>query len=287
MTDVLCDTFSIYSFNEYYDKVPDLVNINALEDSFHLIENLILCENIFLDQNGVQYFGLGDLCNVFDVALKYTNIPELYVSSEGNNTYVRNGAIDCGGSINERSVHYIKKAHDLGIYFSPHPAREESIFSKINTHHIRASKLIVDTYDQKMYQSESGQLTNINITVPAAVEHALYFAKKNKLKLSQSILEIRESKNAKEFRRYCKSLDLELRDLTPRKRMLASQRLLGDLNEVIGKWAEDLDDGVKYKKRSINLSKLPFVGKWLGFLEIERGRSKFCVIKNRSCMLAT
>ena len=164
-------------------------------------------------------------------------------------------------NIFRRGSLYADLAKENGCYYAPHPTREAITLENISLYLERTSKLVLDKFEQKLRETSAGMASNLNIKIPPVVEHVLSFSKKNELSISKSIIAIRESKNAKTFRDYFNKLDFELRDLSPRKKIPVFQPLFRDVDRICNAWVEDIDNGVKYRKRKIILSKLPVIGK--------------------------
>lgn len=255
---VISDIYTVYAFQELFRHMPDNFDATAFKQVHHLVENLIICEQIKVDKNGIEYYGLDKLCNQFEDVFDFFESQLLYPSYSYS---LQQWQLPEGGDIAKRGEHYIKIAEKLNCYFSPHPTRYEVIGKNVRSILNCSAKEIINSFDNQILSSDSGNIANIDITVPPLVEHVFYFARKNGLPIITAINEIRRSKNAIKFREYCNSLDLELRELTPRKKATIYNKLFKDINRVCLEWAEDLDNGVKYRKRNINLVKIPLFGK--------------------------
>jgi len=258
MAKVLTDIYSVFSFERICYSKFDEEMLRDYAQHFSLIENLILCEKVIVEKNGVQHFSLEPICESISDAFGYITDERLYkepfngnYQTTSENTY-------------NRGLLYADVARDNEIYFSPHPYREDFLSNTISKYINATASMVINHVDQKISESSSAQIANININIPPVVEHVLYFSKSKSISITDSISEIRNSKNARLFRSYINKLDEELKDLSPRKRIAVLQPLFSDIDKLKDLWAKDMNEEVKFRKRTINLSKIPIIG---GFLE--------------------
>ena len=261
------DLYSFIEFSEISDtKVRDY-KLNAYSNCFPLIENLILCNKIVVEQKGVNYHNMGSICDVFSDAIKYIRDSRLYKETWQSSTHF------IGKNILKRSLLYADVARDADIYYAPHPYREKTLSRKIPKYIDQTAKTVIRLFDQKFNESNGGIISNVNVKIPPVVEHVLFFSKTQKKTISESINEIRNSKNAQLFRNYFFTLDQELRDLSQRKKIHIYESLFRDIDKLCTVWLYDIDSEVRYRIRKINLSKIPMIGKLLGAL----GSDKFTI----------
>lgn len=97
--------------------------------------------------------------------------------------------------------------------------------------------------------------------VPTLAEHVLAMAGKRGCTLGEAILIVRESKSAKLFRKEMAELsDLMLSPPAPNNNL---DRRLTAINNVALKWAADLDEGIRYRTRTVRLEHVPAIGELL------------------------
>ena len=169
----------------------------------------------------------------------------------------------------DRAFLYLKASNELGLYYAPHPTRDKYISQTVYNNIESSDKKIIEYFDNRICTSEFGNFANIDLRIPPILEHVISFAKKNKKNLSDSILEIRNSKNAIAFRNYCSSLDKELLRHSPRKKIHIYQSLFKDIDQLSAKWKDDLREGVAYKQRRINMTKIFGLGRIFDILGIK------------------
>lgn len=266
MINVLTDIFSILCFSRIFDEKPKDYSINGYDIVFHLVENLILCDRIVLERNGIRCYELSPFCEFFRDAIAYVEYPYLYpIDQDSFDLPVYKDR----NNIEKRAILYLKLAQQNDLYFSPHPIRHKFLRDIVYERSKTMASEIVTYFDQKICQSESGQFANINVKIPPVVEHCLYFAKNNNLSIPHSIMEIRNSKNARKFREFCSNIDSELRELNPRKKVSVYQKIFKDVDRLCVSWKEDLKEKVNYQQRNIALSKIPLFGKVFEILDIK------------------
>jgi hypothetical protein len=256
MAEILTDIYSLYSFAQFHDTRLKGYSIDGFSECYPIFENLILCDKVVVEQNGVRHYCLEAVCNDLLDAIGYITDSRLYgETSIYKNTYVDN--------ISYRGLIYADVAKESNLYFSPHPDREGFISNRIVKYIKTTAAIIIEHFDQQFNQSASGQFASFNIKIPPVVEHILYFSKAQDKTILESVNEIRNSKNAIAFRQYIQKLDDELKDLTPRKRIEIYQPLFRDIDRLCNSWSLDMKNEVQYRKRRISLSTIPIMGKLL------------------------
>ncbi len=269
MNKVLSDIFSLFSFR-HLDAIPSNLNFRTYEHFFHLIENLIICDKIVAISGGIERYDLDEFCKAFDGVFEYIEEPvlnsHLYPSKQN---YIKQDEDKYNLDIEKRSLLYLKVAREYSLYFAPHPIRHNFIIKfayELKGNFI--AKELINYFDRQIVSEWNGKFFRIDIEIPPIVEHVIYFAKRNRCLISESVNIIRNSKNALLFRKYCSELDNELRECSPRKKIQLCQALFKDLDKLCENWQQDLDNEVKYTRRHIKLSKLPFLGKLFEFFGI-------------------
>ena len=226
MAKVLTDLFSLYAFQDIYENTFEEKYIEYYKKNFSLIENLILCEKVIVEKNGVNHFNFETMCNSFPEAFSYITDNRLY------NEMGVSDKLKTDNHIERRALVYSEVARQNDIYFSPHPFREKALSEKIETYINSTASNIIEHVDQRIQKSQSGELANIQIKIPPIIEHALYFSKSQGISIFESINEIRNSKNAQLFRTYINNFDEELKDLSPRKKIMVYQPLFRDIDRL-------------------------------------------------------
>lgn len=118
---------------------------------------------------------------------------------------------------------------------------------------------LLTEFDSMMREGFGAGAFRIDLSIPAIPELVLHFSKVNDISIADAILEVRHSENAKNFRAYC----ARLRELRFAGRQAANEMsmLRKEFSEVLAKWIEDANEGIKYKTRQLSLSDIPVIGK--------------------------
>ncbi len=252
----------MFVFSCVYERKVKQNDISVYSDCFPLIENLVLCDKVVLESNGVEHHGLQNVCSQFSDAITYVEDRNLYEKNINENTQL------VGDDIIKRGLVYANLAREHDIYYSPHPIRDQVLSQEITKYIERTAASVIEEFDQRFNETQSGIISNINIKIPPIVEHVLYFSKAQNISISESINEIRNSKNAMMFREHFNALDFELRNLSPRKKIAVYQPIFREIDKLCSAWEADMDAEVKYRKREIKLAKIPIVGKVLDSIGI-------------------
>jgi len=255
VSNIMTDMYTVTAFDRISCETVKDYNFSKYSDCYSILENLILCDKLFVGENGVTRYNLNTFCEDFKEIVNHFSDDKLYDSGQKYPF----GQMD----IYERGMVYADLARESGCYYAPHPNREASLVTQISNFMDRTSVTVLEKFDQKLRESTSGLASNLDVKVPPVVEHVLAFSKANGISVAEGVKEIRESKNAKHFRSYFNALDSELKDLSPRKRITVFQPLFKDIDNLCNVWIGDLDAEVKYRQRKIKLSKIPVIGKML------------------------
>lgn len=109
-------------------------------------------------------------------------------------------------------------------------------------------------------------LISAELHIPPVAELVLRRAKKRNIPLVDATLELRESRNACEFRKWCHQFS------SLRNEGLAGEaeqtRLMGQLETVCKIWREDVGEEVNYRSRKLNLEVIPIMGSVLKALNL-------------------
>lgn len=272
MSKILSDAFSIYDFHNFHNHVASDFDFKKYVDIWHLIENLILSEKIYLVEESINDFNLDEVFNKFNNEIELINNNQL--TTEHLSTFKETN------DLKERGFAYSQIAHSKEIYFSPHPFRQELLNSDLIEKSFRISKVIIERFDQNFCTSEDGEFSSVNISVPPLVEHVVEHSKINRHTLYDSICEIRNSKNAMTFREYCINIDNELSERAPRKRIGIINSLFKDIETITNRMHSDFQEGFHTKQRKLNLTKTPVIGKAFEMLDIENVQYRDPIVRH-------
>lgn len=166
-----------------------------------------------------------------------------------------------------RAHFYLELARELQIPLAPEPHKARYLSTivdrmrPINLHGM--PERIIDSFDRWVGEAVSMSmerygLTSVRATIPPVPEYVLGYARKNGLSLLESAIEIRNSKNARSYRAWCKTLsDVTASGRAGRKDL---QRILADLDHVCDVWSKDIGEEVDYRTRVITFEKVPMIG---------------------------
>ena len=166
-----------------------------------------------------------------------------------------------------RAHYYLELARQLGLFLSPHPNRS-LYFKALGKTYLGMPQKILDFVDETLISSRASQFLSINLEVPAVAELVVNFAIKNRIDVVTAIYEVRNSKNAVSFRKWCRQLSELVRH--GRQGFAAAQAVYKELERHCKAWRSNIGDFVHYRTRTLNLSKIPILGSILTTLGIEK-----------------
>jgi len=191
------------------------------------------------------------------------------------------GAVECGlcNSLPECCVHSMMT---LGrTYFYMELAREIGAPYAASPHRAQWLKVLLQRFSDEERQVGDERGERIKVfhekttpqtqesrwsfagRIPAVAEHALLYAKRKQCSLRDATLEIRQSKHATRFRKWCAEY-ATCRAEGTRPSLKELERMDADFNAVCEMWKGDEREGVDFKTRVINLEDLPWgIGKLL------------------------
>lgn len=261
----LVDTYSVTALADAAGETPG----GDAESSVSLIENLVVCDKLIVDAEGIGDWGLRRFCEGFGGAFELLNespsdrnfplaaIRSLY-------TVPHPDAPDGTERILARTHHYAELAKSLDAYLCLHPSRIEYLYNNFGwKDKPTTAKLVISHLDQKITQSDAGKMAEIDLRTPPILESVLRFKARESVELPIAINEIRASKNAIAFRKWCSEIDNELRGCSGRSAIPIMQKLIGELDSVAEAWEKDLNLHVHYKRRTISLKKIWGIGSLL------------------------
>jgi hypothetical protein len=117
---------------------------------------------------------------------------------------------------------------------------------------------------------DEGVLTS-EVIIPPVPEYVIRYARRKGIGLRDALMEVRNSKSAREFRDWCARIRT-LREIATPGSLLERERMMRDLMLLGKKWSENLGADTGYRVRRLKLSKLaqglvewiPVVGASLG-----------------------
>ena len=192
MSKVLSDVFSLLRLSSASESKSRLDG-ETFSDVYTSIQNTILCEEIHIDFDGVQKWGLYDFCNQLEDIFKYVDIPE---ESNKLDNSVSSRDVD-GAQIGflGRTSHYLECARKLNLYLALHPLRSEHLRQKIAVDCPRYSAATaIDYLDNKIGESTSVEYVGVDFLVPPVADYVMAYCNKKKVDLVTAINEIRDSK---------------------------------------------------------------------------------------------
>lgn len=170
----------------------------------------------------------------------------------------------------ERTLFYYEVGRSVGAPVIFHPSRNIEV-AKINRTLVDAFHLIKrklkEGFEIPIEIKSSDIGINLAIKQPALAMNIIRQAGARSISIAESLCEIRESKLANDFRKWLNQIQHSLLDSSISEKMNV-MKLLKELEKTVEKWASELnvDSGVSFKRRKIDISKLPKVGVLLSIL---------------------
>jgi hypothetical protein len=161
-----------------------------------------------------------------------------------------------------RAHYYLELASELGVPLVVDPVRSryfDLLFRQVKKNLKDAPEKIIARFDSAVFQpAVEEDLISVNLSIPPVVEHVLRLAKKKRASLRDAILEVRESKHARDFRNWCSVFVSHAEGGRPGAKK--QSEMLKEVDEVCRMWRDDEQEGVKYITRKLNLEHLPRIG---------------------------
>jgi hypothetical protein len=104
--------------------------------------------------------------------------------------------------------------------------------------------------------------------VPDLTSHILKRCVRRGVPLGEMIMEVRNSRNAKNFRGFCGELCATL--LASDRKVEALNAQLAGIKKIVDLWAEDLDEGIVHRRHTVNFKDVWGVGKILEAVGLEK-----------------
>ena len=166
----------------------------------------------------------------------------------------------------ERAFFYAELANELGVGVLPRPSAGETFADTLCTSYAQcAHRLVQDklkAFDTQMRPAE------LKILFPPLAQKIAWMSLREGRAAIDIAAELRESPNAKAYRQYVAELQAELRDTVQsadapllRKKGDAINRLQGDFDRLVSKWADDgaANEGVRYQTRNLRIQIIPAI----------------------------
>jgi hypothetical protein len=175
-----------------------------------------------------------------------------------------------------RAHFYLELSRNLQLYYAPHPLRA-AYFKQIvelrgeevedpNKYAGIAVKAL--NLAEGKHISKENPFATIDISIPPVAEYVARFSKKKEIGMNVAIQEVRESRNARAFRKWCAERNSIIRQ--GRAGLKDAQRIYKELDTLCLKWAKDIQEEVRYRTRTITWSELPWMGSIVKSLEIDK-----------------
>ena len=273
MARALIDTYSLTELDDYIKNT--LMGYKPeVGAAAYLIENMILCESLLVDEKKVNGWEVNKTCQMFRDVFEYLDPPV----SNGALTALRSSsdshhpaALPGVDNLLVRTHYYAELASSLDAYFCPHPVRMAYIKESFKGQNRKPiAQIAVRELDKRLENQKAAQIAEVDFSVPPVVDLVLSLAQKTDV--VTAITDVRNSRNAVAFRRWCHELDNEIRYCTGRTSTATIQKVLAEIDTVAKEWESNLDHGVKSIRRRISLKKIWVIGsilEALGKSEIE------------------
>lgn len=164
----------------------------------------------------------------------------------------------------ERTLFYYELSRSLGVPIVFHPARNIEVLNinktLIDAFHLIKRKL-KEGFEIPIEIGASDIGINLAIKQPALAMYIIRQAGAHRISIVESLRKMRETKLAKEFRKWLNQIQHSLIDSSTSAKMNV-MKLLRELEITVERWVSDLDinSGVCFKRRKIDISKLPKIG---------------------------
>lgn len=259
MSKIVMDIYSALFFVENCKKGTE-----PNSDTWHTIENIILCDQIILDDAGANMLGIKDFLErtypgvfQFENLLNGTEYEFTDKKVKNEESYYKHPERITKGFL-DRAQGYFNAARKLGVYWSLHPSRAAHLKKALKVSpSLPPASQFVERFDDKMSQSDAGNIIGFDVNVPPVVDKVVWLGVKKGIPLDEAIWQIREADHTKKFRKWAGQLDEALLHKL-RPSLMQEQKALAEIDEVCKEWVCDIGSGVLYKKRKISLREIPF-----------------------------
>jgi hypothetical protein len=151
-----------------------------------------------------------------------------------------------------RTIYYAVLSEYVQLPYAPHPLRCP-LYALIHPKRADATKGVLETFTNSIDNAipETFRGYDLNIGIPPVAQYILATTD-NPRDLQQRIIDVRESKHAKDFRRFCGYLQAAMWAGFPAKGEV--RRLFNELRGASQSWAKDVREQVDYRTRNIRIT---------------------------------
>jgi hypothetical protein len=165
-----------------------------------------------------------------------------------------------------RAHFYLELARELAVPLNIDPVRATYLSSVVAVHEAALARgvpeKVIDRFANRAPTAEEPDIISFELNIPPVPEFVLHFAKARRVSLHQATLEVRNSKHAAEFRKWCAEL-FQLGEEGGLKARTEYRKMMKEFTSACDKWCIDACEGVKYETRTLKLGDIPYVGKVL------------------------
>lgn len=289
MTRILTDVYSLLDLDRLLARPIDEISASARVAVAPTVQNLVACEEIFLDPQQSKRW-LGPSLDIFSEILcpilveggcgsrAAELLAKLHLTPPTQEVY------DEGKSGFElRTAIYIELARQLDVYYAPHPERLKTLRSAAEDP--TAASMAIRLMEAEIEKSEAFKAAGVDLFIPPVADFVFEMARHKKATLAEAILEVRYSKNAERFRSWCSGVDDELRANKGRSRVGLLQSHMREVKELAQIWSKDLDSECRFTERTLTLTKIWGIGAVLEFLGLDTIKVKDPIIESNHAHL--
>lgn len=268
MTQVLADLYSIICLKEQEAHGEFLSVPSTATDTLALLQTLVVCNSITLDARRASEWDIPNFCARFDDLFHLADLGDLRDPRIFEGVRRQSGKVDADPFL-LAGLTYLRVAGDMGAYLLVHPTRREFLSELALPIKTSAAEVAINELEREIAATPAVRYASVDFAVPPVAEQVLFLHREHGLDIASAINELRDSKHARSFRRYCARIDGELAELSPRASVRPLQRLVTEIRSVVGVWKDDLDEGVRHVTRTLGLRKLWGLGRTLEALGLD------------------
>jgi hypothetical protein len=264
MTKILTDVYSVIRLKEQEARGELTAWPTISQDTCALIQNLVICDRILLDRDISADYHVAEFSQRFDEVFEFVDTGGLLSDRSKLDLVKTQMGSKLGASADDpflsAALIYVAAAQSLGVFLLLYPPRSD--FLKLLSLEPKgsAATMALQELERRIVDTGLAKYAGIDLAVPPVAEYVFNHYHQSGVDLASAINEIRNSKNARLFRRYCSAVDAELAHLSPRASLATLQRLLGDVRRAADKWLGNFNEGVHYVTRQISLRKVWGIG---------------------------
>jgi len=274
MTEILTDVFSMIKLRNL--RSNDNLSKKQIQDIAHTLENLVLCDRLLVERTRADEYGIFAEFKSLRECLKGIEAPSDFHRNYGESYQ---SLRDVTSRFHARTIDYVNLSTELEVYLCLDPSRHPGLQELASLDGPTAHE-VVQRFHRKLASGDAGTLARIKVDAPPVLQAVLQ-KHSSGTDLISAVLELRNSKNAERFRAACKKLDDTIKKIGPEAALKPAQDLRNELNEVSTQWEFDLDEGVRYVKRTLNFGKIWGLGPFLEFFGLEKFSIRDPVISSR------